>query len=230
MSTLPQTFTNALMPVVKPPAPRRKMRGNLVTMPCLSKNPDLRTSYQGSGHPAADFASVYQTYHRRIYSQCFYMLHNHIDAEDAAQEVFLQLYRKVHTFRGESRFSTWLHRLTVNCVLMELRRKRRRGREISPEDAPAGSCEAELGTEGSLDNFQAPAIRIFDRITLTAALAKLPSGYQRILHMHDIEGFTHAEIAEFLGINIGTSKSQLHRARLQLRRLLQAGRRRNELQ
>jgi RNA polymerase sigma-70 factor (ECF subfamily) len=229
MSTLPQTFTESSMPMGKPPASRRKTRAISVAPPCSGTNSSLRTS-SASAHPAADFASVYQTYRRRIYSQCFYMLRNHVDAEDAAQEVFLQLFRKVHTFRGESRFSTWLHRLTTNCVLMEMRRKRRRWHETSPEDAPLAASDVDAGAEGSLDNFRAPAVPIFDRISLTTALSQLPSGFQRIFQMHDVEGYTHAEIAQSLCIQIGTSKSQLHKARLRLRRLLQTERRAVELQ
>jgi RNA polymerase sigma-70 factor (ECF subfamily) len=158
------------------------------------------------------------------------MLRNHVDAEDAAQEVFLQLFRKVHTFRGESRFSTWLHRLTTNCVLMEMRRKRRRWLETSPEDAPLAMSDVDVGPEGWLDNLRAPAVPIFDRITLAAALAQLPRGFQRIFKMHDVEGYTHAEIAESLYIQIGTSKSQLHKARLRLRRLLQTNKGSTEIQ
>src|SRR5580704_16426458 len=154
MSTLPQTFLESPMPMGKPPASGRKKRAVLMAMPCSGTNPGLRTSSAGASHLAGDFASVYQTSRRRIYSQCFYMLRNHVDAEDASQEVFLQLFRKVHTFRGESRFSTWLHRLTTNCVLMEMRRKRRRWHETSPEDAPLGAGDMDAGTEASLDNFR----------------------------------------------------------------------------
>jgi RNA polymerase sigma-70 factor (ECF subfamily) len=175
----------------------------------------------GTENLATDFASVYRTYRRRVYFQCFCMLHNQSDAEDAAQEVFLQLFRKAHTFRGESSFSTWLHRLTTNCVLMEIRRKRHRGFEATHQEASLGAGVRNDVLDPRQDSFQAPSTPIFDRVSLGAAMSRLPQGYQRIFELHDVEGYTHEEIAGLLGIKGGTSKSQLHKARLRMRRLLQ---------
>jgi RNA polymerase sigma-70 factor (ECF subfamily) len=169
-----------------------------------------------------DFTTLYHTYRRRIYAQCFYMLQNHVDAEDVSQEVFLQLLRKAHTFRGESSFSTWLHRLTTNCVLMELRRKRRRCVEVSVRETSEGSGE-NVNADDPLDSYPAPAASLFEQITLRAAMSQLPIGYQRIFELHDVEGHTHEEIAALLGIQGGTSKSQLHKARVRMRGLLQDG-------
>jgi RNA polymerase sigma-70 factor (ECF subfamily) len=147
------------------------------------------------------------------------MLHNHQDAEDAAQEVFFQLFRKAHTFRGDSNFSTWLYRLTTNCVLMEIRKIRRR----CPHVIPRASVGTDVGEDPPLDAFEGPSAPIFDRLSLGAAMSQLPTGYQEIFNLHDVEGYTHQEVATLLGVQIGTSKSQLHKARLRMRSLLQTG-------
>jgi RNA polymerase sigma-70 factor (ECF subfamily) len=173
--------------------------------------------------PNADFTSLYHTYRRRIYAQCFCMLQNQVDAEDASQEVFLQLLRKAHTFRGESSFSTWLHRLTTNCVLMEMRRKRRRSVEVNFRDISAGRGDGG-GGDDLLDSVPAPNVSIFEQVTLRSAISQLPIGYQKIFELHDVEGHTHEEIAGLLGIQDGTSKSQLHKARVRIRGLLQNAR------
>jgi RNA polymerase sigma-70 factor (ECF subfamily) len=174
-------------------------------------------------NPATDFASVYQTYRRRIHLQCFRMLHNSADAEDAAQEVFFQLFRKMHTFRGDSSFSTWLHRLTTNCVLMQIRKNHQRSFEAKPGEAGNGTAPGNAILEPPLESYRDPSTPIFERIVLGAALAQLPAGYQRIFALHDVEGYTHPEIATLLGIQVGTSKSQLHKARVRMRLLLQSG-------
>jgi len=148
------------------------------------------------------------------------MLHDYNDAEDATQEVFLQLFRKAHSFRVESSFSTWLYRLTTNCVLMEIRRKRHRWQEAPPPKASRGADMEDAVSDPTLDAFQAPPTRIFDRVSISAAMSQLPTGYQRIFALHDVEGYTHEEIATLLGIRVGTSKSQLHKARLRMRLLL----------
>jgi RNA polymerase sigma-70 factor, ECF subfamily len=230
MSTHPQSFSPTSTPIGIRPYPSRKKCASLM-------EPRKPERARGSQHfsscnssPAMDFPSLYDTYRRRIYSQCFYMLRNHGDAEDAAQEVFLQLFKKVHTFRGESKFSTWLHRLTTNCVLMEMRKKRRRWHEISPEDTPLALHDADDSVDASLDHFRAPGAAFFDKINISTVVAKLPVGFQKIFQMHDIEGYTHSEIASFLKIQVGTSKSQLHKARHRLRGLLENSRVSSEVQ
>jgi RNA polymerase sigma-70 factor (ECF subfamily) len=145
------------------------------------------------------------------------MLGNTAEAEDLTQETFLLLLRKIHTFRGESAFSTWLHRLAVNLVLMRLRKK-------SP---PIISIEAASDTD---DETASPSIDIgapdlllegsIDRINLERCLKRLPAGYRAIFVLHDIQGYQHKEIAEILGRSVGVSKSQLHKARARLRELL----------
>lgn len=220
MSALPTTLS--LRSLARGPklTPGRTKQSAIRAAHHTAPHPSLQPAPMPRENPAADFASVYHTYKRRIYSQCFCMLRNHGDAEDAAQEVFLQLFRKAHTFRGESSFSTWLYRLTTNCILMEIRRKRQRSLEGTPREGSLGADTGNAALDPPLDAFQAPSAPIFERIGIGAAMSQLPTGYQRIFQLHDVEGYTHEEIAILLGIRVGTSKSQLHKARLRMRLLL----------
>jgi RNA polymerase sigma-70 factor, ECF subfamily len=162
------------------------------------------------------FEEIYHLHHKRVYSICYRMLENPADAEDLTQQVFIQLFRKLHTFRGESSFTTWLHRMTVNQVLMHFRRRVVKI-EKTTED---GSTPVRIvsGTE----NPSRPAL--IDRIALNQAIGQLPPGYRMVFILHDLEGFEHDQIGKMLGCAVGTSKSQLHKARQRLRQLL-AGRR-----
>jgi RNA polymerase sigma-70 factor (ECF subfamily) len=159
------------------------------------------------------FDSLYQQHYRRVFSICLRMTGNMSEAEDLAQDVFLQLYRKIKSFRGESAFTTWLHRLTVNQVLMHFRKRSVRS-ELTTEDGEMPES-AEIGTD------QPTAMPIIDRIALEAAIAELPPGYRSVFVLHDVQGYEHEEIAKILKCNVGTSKSQLHKARMKLRRLIQ---------
>jgi RNA polymerase sigma-70 factor (ECF subfamily) len=163
----------------------------------------------------AAFEALYNLHKRRVYSLCLRMVSNPAQAEDLAQEAFLQLFRKIGTFRGESAFSTWLHRMTVNVVLMNLRRK----------GLPLVSLEETLETdeEAPRKELGAPDLKLsgsIDRLQLQRAIDKLPPGYKKVFVLHDVEGFEHNEIAEMVGCSIGNSKSQLHKARLKLREYL----------
>ena len=168
------------------------------------------------GDPSA-FEYLYRSHSRRVYAVCLRMVGNTTEAEDLTQEAFLLLFRKIHTFRGESAFSTWLHRLAVNIVLMRLRKKSPPIISIEatpdPEDETASPSidigEADLLLEG-----------VVDRINLKRCIAQLPVGYRPIFVLHDIQGYQHNEIAEILGRSVGDSKSQLHKARMRLRELL----------
>ena len=160
----------------------------------------------------AAFENIYQRYHRRAYSICLRMTQSTAEAEDLTQEVFIQLFRKMGSFRGESAFSTWLHRLTVNQVLMHFRK---RGVQVEKTTEDGDVPEQMVpGTE----NFS--KMPVLDRIALDNAVAQLPPGYRTVFILHDVEGFEHEEIARMLGLSIGTSKSQLHKARLKLRGLI----------
>ena len=162
------------------------------------------------------FETLYARHKRRVFSLCLRMSGNYAQAEDFTQEAFLQLYRKITSFRGESAFSTWLHRLTVNIVLMHFRKKGLA--EVSLEATLEPQQEDAAPKDiGSRDNVLHGAV---DRISLEQALGELPPGYRIIFVLHDIEGYEHNEIAEMLGCSIGNSKSQLHKARMKLRTLL----------
>jgi len=166
---------------------------------------------QAGDHQA--FAHLYSLHKRHIYSLCLRMVGNIAEAEDLTQEAFLQLHRKIATFRGDSAFSTWLHRLAINVVLMQLRKK---GLSlISLDEAMEPGVD-----DGPARSFGAPDIVLtgaIDRLALERAVADLPAGYRLIFILHDVEGFEHNEIASMLDCSIGNSKSQLHKARLKLR-------------
>jgi RNA polymerase sigma-70 factor, ECF subfamily len=165
----------------------------------------------------AAFEVLYNLHKRRVYSLCLRMVSNPAQAEDLAQEAFLQLFRKVGTFRGESAFSTWLHRMTVNVVLMHLRKK----------SLPAVSLEETIETDEETQKKELGAEDLkltgsIERLQLQRAIDRLPPGYKTIFVLHDVEGFEHNEIAELVGCSIGNSKSQLHKARLKLRDYLKS--------
>lgn len=168
------------------------------------------------------FEQLYVKYNRRVFGLCLRMMQSHAEAEDLTQEIFITLFAKLGTFRGEAAFATWLHRLTVNHVLMHFRKGRVR-RERMTED---GETPVEIvpGTH------HPDRMAIIDRITLDSAIAQLPPGYRLVFILHEVEGREHHEIAELLGCSIGTSKSQLHKARMKLRRLLRSDRKRKRHQ
>jgi RNA polymerase sigma-70 factor, ECF subfamily len=163
----------------------------------------------------ACFEALYMRHKRRVFSLCMRMTGNHAQAEDFTQEAFLQLYRKIASFRGESAFSTWLHRLSVNVVLMHFRKKRLS--EVSLEESLEPHDDEPPKEIGARDQVLQGSI---DRITLERVIGELPPGYRIVFVLHDIEGYEHNEIAEILGCSIGNSKSQLHKARMKLRTLL----------
>jgi len=176
---------------------------------------DFELTQAASAGSMAAFEELYSRHSRRVYSLCLRMTANTAEAEDLAQEVFIQLYRKVGSFRGESQFTTWLHRLTVNQVLMHFRRRGVRMEQTTEDgDVPQQTVK---GTENHL---QMPVV---DRIALDKAVSQLPPGYRSVFVLHDVEGHEHEEIARLLGCSVGTSKSQLHKARMKLRMLLTTG-------
>jgi RNA polymerase sigma-70 factor (ECF subfamily) len=167
---------------------------------------------------ATAFEWLYKAHSRRVYALCLRMLGNTSEAEDLTQEAFLQLFRKIHTFRGESAFSTWLHRIAANLALMRLRR--RTHREVSLE---GGSGEfPEAGRQFSNEGGQVDLALTgsIDRVCLENAIEQLPAGYKLSIELHDIQGYKHTEIAKIMECSVGTSKAQLHRARKKLREVL----------
>jgi RNA polymerase sigma-70 factor, ECF subfamily len=166
---------------------------------------------------AQAFEFLYRMHSRRVYALCLRMTGNSVEAQDLTQDAFLQLFRKIQSFRGESSFSTWLHRLTVNVVLMRFRKKR----------CPEVSLDETFSSD---DDGAAPKIEIgepdlrvrgtIDRLLIQRAIDRLPDGYKLMFVLHDVQGYGHEEIAEILGCSIGNSKSQLHKARMRMRELL----------
>ncbi len=159
------------------------------------------------------FEEVYSRHHRRVYSICLRMLQNATEAEDLTQDVFIQLHRKIGSFRGDSAFTTWLHRLTVNQVLMHFRKRNVKFEKTTEE----GETPVQI-VPGTENQSKMPVV---DKIAIEHAIEQLPNGYRNVFVLHDVEGYEHEEVARILGCSVGTSKSQLHKARLKLRKLLQ---------
>jgi len=178
----------------------------------VTKAKDLVLAQAAAGGDMTSFEELYRRHHRRVYSICLRMLQNASEAEDLTQDVFIQLYRKIGSFRGDSAFTTWLHRMTVNQVLMHFRKRTVKFEKTTeegetPDQIVAGTAHPEK-------------MRIVDKIALDNAIAQLPEGYKNVFVLHDVEGFEHEEVAKILGCSVGTSKSQLHKARLKLQKLL----------
>jgi RNA polymerase sigma-70 factor (ECF subfamily) len=197
---------------------------NLIATQCGGSLTEAEAIGQAKQGAASAFEYLYRAHCRRVYGLCLRMIKNPAEAEDLTQQVFLQLFRKISTFRGESGFSTWLHRVTVNIVLMYLRRKK--PAELQAEDLEGCTVIGESSSEhGSSDTSMHGAI---ERLNLMRAIRKLPCGYKQVFLMHDVIGYEHSEIAGLLGCSTGSSKSQLHKARKRLRCLLQGEPRRAE--
>lgn len=175
----------------------------------MTMDPDVKLAAAGD---VAAFERIYRCHHKRVYTLCLRMVRNTAQAEDLTQEVFVQLFRKLHTFRGDSLIRTWLHRLTVNQVLMHFRKpivksERTVDDEITPVQITHGTQNPDR-------------MVLLDRIALKEAIAQLAPGYRMVLILHDVHGYDHEEIGTMLGCAVGTSKSQLHKARMKLRNLL----------
>jgi RNA polymerase sigma-70 factor (ECF subfamily) len=162
------------------------------------------------------FATLYQLHNKRVYSVCLRMTRDVAEAEDLAQEAFMQVFRNLNSFRGDSAFPTWLHRIAVNTVLMKLRK--RKSPPLLSLDEPVSSGSNSLKRElGKQDQSLCGAI---DRIALRRAIEELPRGARQIFELHEFEGYEHHEIAELLQCSIGNSKSQLHKAKKTMRDFL----------
>ena len=166
------------------------------------------------------FSVLYDTTRRRVFSLCLRMVRNHETAEDLTQETYVLAFTRLKSFRGDSAFTTWLHRIAVNVILMFFR-KNRSLPEISSLEPPTNDAGEEIGGHepGEMDGNLRTSL---DRIALERAISDLPNGYRLMLILHDIEGYQHEEIADMLGCSMGNTKSQLHKARMKMRDLLQA--------
>jgi RNA polymerase sigma-70 factor, ECF subfamily len=187
----------------------------LNSRPVRGLDETIRLAQQGD---APAFEALYQLHSRRVYSLCLRMIGDPVDAEDLTQEAFMQLFRKIHTFRGESAFSSWLHRLTANIVLMRFRKKTppiASLDELLRDDDESNRPKFEIGVR------DLRLAGVIDRLNVGGALEQLPEGYRLMFILHDVHGYEHNEIAAILGCSVGNSKSQLHKARKRLRELLQ---------
>jgi RNA polymerase sigma-70 factor (ECF subfamily) len=159
------------------------------------------------------FEKLFDAHKRRVYAICLRATRNSADAEDLTQDAFLKVFRGIHSFRGESAFSTWLHRLVMNEVLMHLRKRHRAQPSIEEEftNLQGEPLKIEFG---KADHRLSGCV---DRIALNRALAKLPTGYRTAFLLYDVEGYKHSEIARMMNWSVGNSKSQLFKARRKLR-------------
>ena len=178
----------------------------------LTTAKDFELTKAAGGGDMAAFEEVYNRHHRRVYSICLRMLQSPTEAEDLTQDVFIQLYRKIGSFRGDSAFTTWLHRMTVNQVLMHFRKRTVKFEKTTDEGETPDQVVPGTGNPFKM--------QIVEKLALDHAIEQLPPGYKNVFVLHDVEGFEHEEVARILGCSVGTSKSQLHKARLKLQKLL----------
>ncbi len=161
------------------------------------------------------FASLFHVHKARVYSICMRMTNNTAQAEDLTQDAFLQVFRKLSTFKGNSALSTWLYRIAVNTVLMHFRKKALK--QVSLDEPSSVDAKQVRREYGSRDGRLSGSV---DRITLTRAIKDLPAGYRKIFLLHEVEGYEHQEIAKLLDCSVGNSKSQLHKAKLRIREFM----------
>ena len=178
----------------------------------LTELSDYELAQKAAVGDVAAFEQIYWKHHRRVFGVCLRMTKNVTEAEDVTQQVFLMLFRKIGSFRGDSAFTTWLHRMTVNTTLMHFRKNK----TIKESTTETG----ELPDKIYSDNKKHSETNFVDRIALTRAVSELPDGYRKVFIFHDIQGYEHREIARMLGCAEGTSKSQLHKARRKLKKLM----------
>jgi RNA polymerase sigma-70 factor (ECF subfamily) len=203
-----------IMKTIMTKAEDDKMDGGVVTVEAADKKEptDYELAQKAAAGDGNAFEQLYRRHFRRVYALTLRMLSDPVRAEDMTQEVFVQLFNKIGSFRGESAFTTWLHRMTVNLVLMYFRKASTRSELLTEE----GETPVQIvrGTENP------ETMPVVDRIALERAVQQLPPGYRSVFVLHDVEGYEHDEIAKMMKISAGTSKSQLHKARLKLRQLL----------
>jgi RNA polymerase sigma-70 factor (ECF subfamily) len=179
-----------------------------VTSPSAGLGADPDVALAAAGDRRA-FERLYHQHLSRVFSLCARMVNDRTRAEELTQDVFVRAWEKLHLFRGEAAFGTWLHRMTVNLVLNARKTEGRQRGRFDDDDEGDG-----------IDVLPARPHAPGDRMDLEAAIAKLPKGARRVFTLHDVEGYKHEEIAEMLGVTTGATKAQLHRARLLLREAL----------
>jgi RNA polymerase sigma-70 factor, ECF subfamily len=209
-----EPYIQKLAPVLSVPTTASRQRATSSGEQCKAET--IRLAQRGD---AAAFEQIYKTHSRRVYGLCFRMTGNFTLSEDLTQDIFLQVFRKIQTFRAESAFSTWLYRLAVNVVLMRRRIKSLKETSLEAQDETTNDSfpKKEIG------RVDVRLSGLVDRVNLKRALRHLPRGYRQIFLLHDVLGYEHHEIAEALGCSVGNSKSQLHKARVRLRTILRNG-------
>lgn len=183
--------------------------------PMAQRAADTELVRRARGGDEAAFAELFNAHKTKIHSLCLRMTNNAAEAEDLTQDAFLQVFRKLDTFRGDSALSTWLYRVAVNTVLMRFRKKGLR--QVSLEEPANREADAPKREHGKLDGRLSGSV---DRIALTRAMKELPTGYRNIFLLHEVKGYEHHEIARLLRCSVGNSKSQLHKAKIRMRQLL----------
>jgi RNA polymerase sigma-70 factor, ECF subfamily len=176
---------------------------------------DLEIAERARKGDSEAFAELFHAHKARIYSICLRMTNNAAQAEDLTQDAFLQVFRKLSTFKGNAALTTWLHRIAVNTVLMHFRKKTLKQISLDePSSYDATTLRREYGRrDGRLSGS-------VDRITLSRAIGDLPTGYRTIFLLHEVNGYEHQEIATMLDCSVGNSKSQLHKAKSRIRESL----------
>lgn len=153
---------------------------------------------------------LYKRHKDKVYALALRLTNNVQDAEDIVQDVFVQVHRKINSFRGDAAFSSWLYRIATNISMSALRQRQRRRKEQTSEHIQASSHQAQVKDTRLLKPF------------LEEAIASLPPKSRMVFVLHDVQGFQHQEIAQMLNCSVGTSKSQLHKARSHLRKTLRS--------
>ena len=177
-----------------------------------SNRPDEELARLAAEGDTTAFEEIHSRYNRFVYSVALRMTGNEADAEDLTQDSFVSVLRWVGSFRGEASFTTWLYRLVANQVKMHFRRRGKRPEE-QMGDGGIDERGHSISRRGETD-------RAIDRLAIEEAARSLPPGYRAAFILHDVKGYKHGEVARRMGWTEGTSKSQLHRARVGLRRLL----------
>lgn len=161
------------------------------------------------------FAELFEIHKNHIYALCLRMTANLVEAEDLTQETFIQVFRKLATFRNESALSTWIYRIAVNIALMHLRKK-----SLHQVSLDQRMSSDEMKQELDLSHHDERLLGTVDRLALIRAISELPPGYRTVFLLHEVEGYGHRELAGLLNCTAGNTKSQLHKARLRIRELL----------
>jgi RNA polymerase sigma-70 factor (ECF subfamily) len=179
------------------------------------RSADLELAKRCRNGDAGAFEELYRTHAARLYGLAFRLVGSAQEAEDLLQEMFLHAHRKLRTFRGDSSLGTWLYRLGMNQCLDYLRSRQARMSQATDSLDAAGAVEPAVPLPRTPVAIQ--------RLDLERAIGRLPDGCRAAFLLHDVEGFEHHEVASILGVSEGTSKSQVHKARMKLRSMLGRG-------